>query len=311
MGEQQTIGSGLEQVFPALSRAAFFREHWLKHPCVAHAPLARLAAFFHLDSTDDFLRQLLAGRVSVDAQVRTPDGKFTATTLDRARALDAYDSGVQIYIHLDPREPGPLAAWSEMLHEELGLPAHWGELGVYAARRGGQGVDWHFDRNENIMLQLAGRKVWKLAANETFAHPMANQMLAGSLHPLNAIARTCPSPLTITGTIETIAFEPGTAAYIPRGHWHETESGEEGSLSVGFVVSLRTWGETAARKLLNDLLADPNLRAVAPMFVAGEPAVNTAARDHVEKHIVPALRAFAEKIEADPDLLIARREDLG
>jgi len=251
---------------------------------------------------------LLAGKVTVDAQIRSPTGTFVALPIDRGNALAAYEAGVQLYIHLDPRESGPLQSWSAKLHEELGVPPQWGEIGVYAAKCGGLGVDWHFDRNENLMLQLAGRKVWKLARNDGFDHPMTNQMLHGPVHPLNAIART-GGPMIDEAGVETIAFEAGTAAYIPRGHWHETESGEEGSLSVAFTWSLRTWGEWVARKLLNDLLADSKFRRVAPMARDGDADADAVTQEYIRTQLAPRIRAFADKVSLHPDVLLARRDE--
>jgi 50S ribosomal protein L16 3-hydroxylase len=295
-------------MFAPMPRAAFLRDHWLTRPCIAHGPLARFTDVVSADLSGIEVDALLSGRVKVDAQIRTPQGQFVALAVEPANARPAYDAGIQLYIHLDPREPGPLQAWSASLHRELGVPPHWGEIGVYAAKRAGLGVDWHFDRNENLMLQLAGRKVWKLAPNGAFEHPMTNQLLNGPIHPLNAIARTRGTHMVIPSDVETVTFEAGTAAYIPRGHWHETESGSEGSLSVAFTWSLRTWGEWVARRLLNELLTDPNFRRVAPMVCPGDAAGVAASRLYIESRLAPAIRAFADRISANPELLLCRQD---
>jgi hypothetical protein len=300
--------SSLETMFAPISSATFVNEYWLIRPCVAPGPLSRFSELAAANPSIQDLGSLLAGKVTVDAQIRSPSGRFIALPIDRANALAAYDAGVQIYIHLDPREPGPLQAWSAKLHEELGVPTQWGEIGVYAAKRGGLGVDWHFDRNENLMLQLAGRKVWKLARNDAFDHPMTNQLLQGPVHPLNAIARTA-NPMIDETTVETLTFEAGTAAYIPRGHWHETESGTDGSLSVAFTWSLRTWGEWVARKLLNDLVTDARFRRVAPMVRAGDDAADAVTRAYIESALAPRIRAFADRVSANPEVLLCRRDD--
>jgi 50S ribosomal protein L16 3-hydroxylase len=295
-------------MFAPLSRSAFLRDYYLSRPFVAKGPLARFSNLAAVGSLALELDRLLAGKVKIDAQIRMPNGQFVALPIEAHNALFAYSAGIQLYIHLDPREPGPLQALSALLHEELGIPAQWGEIGVYAAKKGGLGVDWHFDRNENLMLQLGGRKVWKLARNDSFQHPMVNQLLNGSINPLNALARTS-APVMIPPEVETVSFEPGTAAYIPRGHWHETESGDEGSLSVAITWSLRTWGESVVRKLLNQLLTDPNFRRVAPMGLIDDPVGDASSREYIETHVVPAIRAFADRIASHPELLIPRRDD--
>jgi ribosomal protein L16 Arg81 hydroxylase len=296
-------------MFAPISRATFLKEYWLSRPCIAKGPVDRFPALIAGRSPAEQLRTLLSGKAKIDAQIRTPNGDFVALPIEAHNALAAYDAGIQLYLHLDTREPGPLQEWSASLHAELGVPAQWGEIGVYAAKRSGLGVDWHFDRNENVMIQLAGRKVWKLARNDSFDQPITNQLLKGPVHPLNAVARKSALPLAIPQDVETVAFEAGTAAYIPRGHWHETESGDEGSLSIAFTWSLRTWGEWVARKLLNALLTSADFRRVAPMVVDDDPDGTEASRQYIETHLIPKIRAFADKIAANPDLLVCRRDD--
>src|SRR5438270_334855 len=123
MPDLARTSSSLETMFAPISRATFIKEHWLIQPCVAQGPLSRFA---DLDPSVRDLGTLLAGKVTVDAQIRSPNGRFLALPIDRGNALAAYEAGVQLYIHLDPREPGPLQTWSAKLHEELGVPPQWG-----------------------------------------------------------------------------------------------------------------------------------------------------------------------------------------
>src|SRR4051812_13972118 len=126
MDVDATRHSCLETMFPPISRAAFLEEHWLLRPCVANGPLARIPELVAADSPVHDLGRLLAGKVKVDAQIRSATGKFIALPIEPQNALAAYDAGLQLYIHLDPREPGPLQSWSAKLHAELGVPVHWG-----------------------------------------------------------------------------------------------------------------------------------------------------------------------------------------
>lgn len=314
IGNQNSANvSCLETLFSPLRRSEFLENYWLQRLYVTHGQPSRVFEVLDPIPKLDDLLALAADGGRVEAQIRTTSGNFLGLPCGGpSETRLAFEAGAQLYIHLPAGMVvrTPIQAWAARLKEELDVPTHWGEIGVYAAKAGGVGVDWHFDVNENVMLHLSGRKTWRFARNDSFIYPLQNHLFKEPPSKLNEAARCSELPITLPEDVETVVFEPGSAAYIPRGLWHETScEGESLTLSVAVTWFHITWGEAMLCRLLDMITHDANWRQSARMALADDPSGHSSARKHIMHELLPKLRTFVDQIASNPNMLLSQGKD--
>jgi ribosomal protein L16 Arg81 hydroxylase len=97
---------------------------------------------------------------------------------------------------------------------------------LYAGWRTDNGFDLHWDRHDTMILQISGRKRWKVY-EPTVEHPMDDRLL------------TAPSKPTAPPVWEGL-LEEGDFLYMPRGWWHVAYPLDEPTLHVTLGVRHRT-----------------------------------------------------------------------
>ena len=99
------------------------------------------------------------------------------------------------------------------------------QINCYAGFRTTHGFDLHFDRHDVFILQVAGRKRWRVYG-ETRPHPVADD--------IEPAAKPAGPPLW-EGVLED-----GDVLYMPRGWWHVAEPLDEPTLHLTVGVHKRT-----------------------------------------------------------------------
>jgi mannose-6-phosphate isomerase-like protein (cupin superfamily) len=79
-------------------------------------------------------------------------------------------------------------------------------INCYASWPAKQGFDTHYDRHDVFVVQVAGRKVWKVF------EPTRRWPLESERGPTS-------TPEGLTPSLEC-TLTPGDVLYVPRGHWH-------------------------------------------------------------------------------------------
>jgi 50S ribosomal protein L16 3-hydroxylase len=267
---------------------------------VFHGQLERFQGLLDLKIATDLSGLLKCQYRRVSTTFVPAPGKFAHLLLaDAGGARMAYDQGCQIYIQFDPSADTPFRELGQRLRKELGVNPSLGETGVYAKHEPGPGVGMHFDANENFMVQLAGSKTWRVAPNRHLSYP-----------PTNYVARPeaqggLPSDVMPTGMpddSQEIVMEAGSAAYIPRGYWHETTASSEGSLSFGCTWELPTYGELLATKLMLNVVGSPEWRKPVSMVPDMPTTIQQAERHSAA--MVETLRPIFKCLEANPSGLL-------
>lgn len=200
-----------------------------------------------------------------------PDGR-----VDLPRLLTRFDEGASLVLSQFHETHPPLADFCRGL-ERLFL--HPVQSNIYLTPPAAQGFRTHFDTHDVLVLQVEGRKRWRVWDGERIARPTRRTPWPGQMLPL--------------GEPHVLVLEPGDALYIPRGVMHDAAT-EPGSRSlhatIGFMEA--SWAQ-AIRALLDDAeLRDPELRESLPSWRIGEadllPALaeklaRLAAPDHAER----------------------------
>jgi hypothetical protein len=119
------------------------------------------------------------------------------------------------------------------------------QVNLYAAWREEQGFHRHFDTHDVIVLQVYGRKQWRVYRGGR-PHPLKND---------SAPAGDPPDSLAWEGLLED-----GDALYIPRGWWHEASGVGDVTLHLTFGIHPRT-GITLMQWLTDGLRESEVFRA--------------------------------------------------
>lgn len=202
----------------------------------------------------DFLRLLVAR-----------DDARTASVTWR-RALDAYRAGATLVanqLHLQMPRLGRLCR---------GLEAFFFQpfqANAYLTPPGNQGFGAHFDVHDVFVLQIAGRKAWKVYS-PTVTLPFSDQL----------------QPVNVHGAAPFLeaVLEPGDLLYLPRGWIHDGRAVDgEPSLHISLGLLGLTWCDVLASSLRDLSHRDPRFRALYRMGPTSRPAAEnlTTAADLV------------------------------
>lgn len=218
--------------------SGFLADYFPERFYQVHAPVSRLQEFLYED-----VRQLLELRRNhARAFFRTVDGGSSSLTPTPQQILPLYEAGFTIYLH-GLRSPR-FDDWTREVNEELGLVKGMTRVSAFASRKG-LGLHWHYDLNDNIVIQARGTKLWQVAVNHHVRWPSAGYTLGHRPSALNMVEAPSGFPGDVTD-FETVEARPGTVLFMPRGMWHRTETTEADSLHFNIQTGLPTWKDLAS-----------------------------------------------------------------
>jgi len=128
------------------------------------------------------------------------------------------------------------------------------QVNMYAGWREQQGFHRHCDTHDVIVLQVYGKKYWRVYEG-------------GRVHPLKDDIETntqAPEKIVWEGTLED-----GDVLYIPRGWWHEASGVGDVTLHLTFGIHQRT-GVNLLHWMADQLRASTEFRAPLRRFASQE-----------------------------------------
>ncbi|MBP0465689.1 hypothetical protein J5Y09_17310 [Roseomonas sp. PWR1] len=171
--------------------------------------------------------------------------------VDLPRLLARHDAGASLVVSQFHEIHPPLARFCRGLEKAF---LHGVQANIYMTPPGAQGFRVHFDTHDVLVLQVSGRKAWRVWDAIPFPAPTRHTPWAN-----NATAEGEPHELLMA---------PGDVLYLPRGVMHEAmvQAGGEPSLHITIGLLEPGLGEML-RNLLSELEAEePALRAAIPTW---------------------------------------------
>ncbi|HEX2192247.1 MAG TPA: cupin domain-containing protein [Acidimicrobiales bacterium] len=269
----QSASGGSAAAAPALERCAgdptvFLKERWQRR--ALYRPGADPSGFADVLSLAD-VGELLSGRGMRHPAVRVVEGgtkiprqQYTMTArlggeavpdvVHAGRLWDRFAAGATIVLNSLHRYWPPVARFCRDLETSL---SHGVQANAYVTPPREQGLNVHYDTHDVFVLQLSGTKRWKLfGAGMTL--PLASQ------HGSSTLSFDDPAE-------EEMTLRPGDCLYVPRGHLHAAQSGDE--ISVHLTVGILTFTWVDAFKLAFAGAEDePSFREALPAGYADAPA---------------------------------------
>lgn len=284
--------------------AKFAAAHWGHTPLLSRAAeLPDPAGFTDLLSPADadellsrrglrtpFLRVAKDGQL-VAASRWTGGGGAGAEIGDQVldeRVLEQYASGATLVLQGLHRIWPPLVDFARDLGLALNQPL---QINAYLTPAGSQGFATHYDTHDVFVLQVDGRKHWRIHP-PVLPDPLEKQPWGGRADEVGATAQG-PAALDVV-------LAPGDALYLPRGWLHSAQAQDASSLHL--TVGIRALTRYA---LVEELLAlsaeDQRLRASLPF------GTDVADPDAIEPELTETVEALRDwLLRADPGAVAAR-----
>ncbi len=179
-----------------------------------------------------------------------PDGR-----VDLPRLLRRFDAGASLVASQFHETHPPLGRFCRGL-EKLFL--HGCQTNIYLTPPKAQGFRSHFDTHDVLVLQVSGRKRWRVWDGQRVENPTRRTPWPGGLAP--------------EGEPNIVLMEPGDALYIPRGVMHDaaTEPGEP-SLHVTVGLLEPSWAQALRMLVDSDEVEATPLREAVPTWRLAEP----------------------------------------
>ena len=234
-------------------------------------------------------------------------GAGIADQVDDTKLTALFADGATLVLQALHRTWPPLIDFTQQLAAELGHPV---QVNAYVTPPQSRGFDDHYDVHDVFVLQIAGRKHWRIHEP---VHPMPLRDQPWT-DRREAVAEAADSPPIVDAVLE-----PGDCLYLPRGYLHAATA--LGGISTHLTFGVHIWTRHAvARTLLDrallDLAGDAAVRSALPLGVSvGDPADVAPDVDLVRARVLHAIENLtAEEISsalASASVSTGRPEPIG
>lgn len=196
--------------------------------------------------------------------------------VDLPALFACHDGGASLVVSQFHDIHPPLARFCRGLEKAF---LHGVQANIYLTPPGAQGFRAHFDTHDVLVLQVSGRKTWRVWDDAPYPSPTRHTPWENQVTPEGA-----PHVLEMT---------PGDVLYLPRGTLHEAmaqkgvaqtgEAQQGGAPSLHITIGLMEPGlGEMLRNLLDALEAEePALRAALPTWRLAEPGGAALLRDRL------------------------------
>ena len=158
---------------------------------------------------------------------------------DPAYAIEQFRAGNTIQI-LDIKTD-ETKRWNRSLDAVLGLIPGTALINGFTSLPG-KGLPWHWDSQEVFIVQVRGRKLWHVAANDYVESPTVNGM--ATEQPTRELAfqlKDPTRPIREPAQWQVVEMDPGSVMFMPRGYWHKVEENIDESLHLVLQVRMPCW----------------------------------------------------------------------
>ncbi|MBE1577802.1 cupin domain-containing protein [Amycolatopsis roodepoortensis] len=276
------VGSAVEE---------FATRHWGREPLLRRTG-GDFGDLLDLDGVDEmlsrrglrtpFLRLARDGAV-VDSRSFTGGAGVGAEIGDQVRddqVAALFAEGSTIVLQGLHRIWPAIIGFTTRLTGELGHPA---QVNAYITPPSSQGFSAHYDVHDVFVLQLAGRKRWKVHAP---VHPAPLRDQPWGEHA-GAVARRARDDAPVIDEV----LEPGDVLYLPRGWLHSATA--LGDVSAHLTVGVHVITAFALVEALTALAgSEERLRTSLPLGIdVADPSRLEAHVESVREDLIAALRA--------------------
>lgn len=232
----------------------FFAEYWeQKTLLLKRSKPDYYASLLSIDEIDRVLTTLNphhpdVSMVNARRELKSTSYTYPSGMIDVARLYQGFADGATIILSQLHMLVPELGQYCRALEREFSTRF---QTNIYLTPGGNsQGFKAHYDSHDVFVLQVSGRKKWKI-----FDTPIELPLRAQDFDPETNL----PGDVTME-----FDLEPGDMCYIPRGVMHAAESDNELSLHITVGVIARTWTDLLLETLSTVALKDAAFRKMLP-----------------------------------------------
>ncbi|MDQ3850878.1 MAG: cupin domain-containing protein [Actinomycetota bacterium] len=220
---------GLELTLGPVTTVTFLDEHWGRRPLVVErGEPGRFDAVLSAADAERLVCQtairtpafrLVKDGAQLPLSTYTKDipwrpGSFSGTALVD-RVAEEHAAGATLVLQALHLHWHPAALYCRSLEASLGCPA---QANAYWTPSSAQGFDVHHDTHDVFVLQVRGRKHWRLY-EPVLELPLKDQRWSADLGPVG-------------DPVAAVTLEGGDTLYLPRGWPHEAAAADADSLHI-------------------------------------------------------------------------------
>jgi ribosomal protein L16 Arg81 hydroxylase len=258
----------LAQLLDPLDVATFKRDYWESKPLVSCTNEAsRFKEILSMSAVDDILchSSLRSDdiRIAKNGEATPLRELLDVDTNAGEGGLEAlyqeYRKGSSIVLLFLHERWSPLKTLCQSLSSELSSRV---QANVYLTPPGAQALDTHYDTHDVLVLQIHGKKQWRLF-EPTLQLPLSHQRYS------------VEEKMGLSAPIREVTLSPGDLMYLPRGYPHDAVSVDVASLHLTVGMIPVTWASVilgAVRTVIDNnsmfrrslppgFASDPNLQA--------------------------------------------------
>lgn len=236
------------------------------------------------------LVQLVGGEKSAGL-VRLRNTAESAASMWRS-----YDQGATILVQVAQQYWPPLKRMCDTIESELRAPV---DATLICTPPGSQAFGRHYDRLNALVIQLSGKKRWRL-----FGRAIADPLQELPLLPFETaemgqdrLARWETADRADSVASADIMLEAGDFLYVPRGIYHEVWAEEEAaSAHITLAIKPVTYLDLMLAAIARYAEREPNLRRVLPLPMSARNEIVVA------PHIRSLAKTLAVKLDVEEAL---------
>jgi ribosomal protein L16 Arg81 hydroxylase len=227
-----------------LDLGTFFSDYWEKKPLIiSRAQSNYFGDLLSLEAVDTILTSTnlrVPGFRLVRQGSQIPIREYTTSVsmspsafdelIDADKVYAHYQQGATIVLQALERTWGPLIEFCKALESHLGHPV---QANMYLTPANAQGFAAHHDTHDTLILQVEGRKRWKIY-DMPFPLPLPSQ-------------GTLPAGMEHGPVEQSIVLEAGDTLYMPRGFIHEALTSDSYSMHITVGIKVWTWADALAK----------------------------------------------------------------
>lgn len=265
--------------------ADFFKNyHEQKALHCTHGQPERYSELLNFDRIDEIISTTELPPESVqmarsDPPISRSNFTFESGVIDRGAMIRHFQQGATIILQQLHFADALLANFCDALETVFSASA---QTNVYLTPPNNQGFNTHYDDHDVFVMQISGRKHWKL-----YQKPIDNPYRGENFRP-NMFE---PGEVQYEFTLEA-----GDCVYIPRGLMHDAVSDNDtASLHITVGIVVKKWADLMLEAMSEVALRVPGFRSSLPPGFANQ----DFDRDQAREHFRELIESF--KTEADFD----------
>jgi len=268
--------SNLDDVLGPLAPADFIKGYWGQKFLHLPGPQGRFSSLFPWSVVNEMLEtQRLAPprlRLTQDGRAVSPDLYIKNGQIRAAELTGLLRDGATLIVAAVDEVHGPLKALAQHVGRALQSRIN---VNLYAGWRTSHAFDVHWDSHDVIVLQVAGKKQWKVY-EPTEKFPLKDSVELGTTPPTSA-------------PVWEGFLMDGEVLYLPRGWWHVAIPCDEPTLHLTLGIHKPT-GIDIVRWVTEDLPNDERMRMDVPLLgdAAAQAAYITGIRESIREAFAPA-----------------------